>query len=273
MMFWYISGGILILLTLTSPLTGLVFTISEEGHYERGIVILFALLWLVVAYITLMVVNFKKYSACEFADKFRLVFLFLFELVAIILQFFWSDKFSDAIVSSALITILYYAFVIEIESKYDQKSGVFSVTYYKNYVNTIAKSGDFALILYDVNGLKYTNDNFGHEKGDDLIAAVAVSVKDAVGDNGKVFRLGGDEFMAVVNPCGETMYNEIVNKSLLGFSKKSEELGINVSAAYGIASRDKGEDIKDLMMRADKKMYECKQAYYQQESNNRRGRR
>lgn len=148
---------------------------------------------------------------------------------------------------------------------------MFSATYYKNYVNTVSKKGEFALILYDVNGLKYTNDKFGHEKGDELIAAVASSIKEAAGVNGKVFRLGGDEFVAVVKPCSEAVCNEITDKALEGFVAKSQELGITVSAAYGIAIRDGSEDTKELMIRADKKMYECKQAYYQQEGNNRRG--
>lgn len=147
MKFWNISASILIILTLTSPFTGLVFTVSEDGIYARGRLIGIALLWLVAAYITLMVVNYKKYNGCEFWDKFRLIFLFAFEVLAIMLQYFAPDMFSDALVASALITILYYAFVIEIESKYDHKTEVFSSTYYKNYVNTLSKKGEYALIM------------------------------------------------------------------------------------------------------------------------------
>lgn len=270
MIFWNVSAAILIVCTLSSPFTGLMFKVSQDGHFERGVLILVGLVWMVAAYITLMVVNFKRYGACEFEDKFRLVFLFIFEVVAIIIQLLFKDQFQDAIVASALITILYYAFVIEIESKYDHKTGVFSNTYYDNYVNSVAKKGLYSLILYDVNGLKYANDNFGHEKGDELIESVAVSIKESVGINGKVFRLGGDEFIAVVKSCDEQICNEIVEKTLHGFEKKTKEIGINVSAAYGIAIREENEDKKDLMARADRKMYDCKQAYYQQESNNRR---
>lgn len=272
MKFWTISGIILILLTLTSPFTGLVFNLSKDGHFERGALIPVGLLWLVAAYITLMVVNFKKYGKCEFEDKFRLVLLFAFEIVAIIFQVVNVEKFQDAIIASALITILYYAFVIEIESKYDHKTGVFSSTYYDNYVNTVSKKGDYSLILYDVNGLKKTNDSLGHEKGDELIGAVASSIKDAVESKGKVFRLGGDEFIAVVKVCDEALCNEIAEKSLTGFKKKTEELGINVSASYGYAMREQNENPKSVIERADKKMYECKQAYYQQAGNNRRSR-
>lgn len=272
MNFWRISCGILILITLSSPFTGIFFTIDQNGRYIQSKFIIIGLAWMCAAYATLMVVNFQKYSACEFADKFRLVFLFLFEVVAIVLQFFLPEQFNNALIGSSLITILYYAFVIEIESKYDKKSEVFSATYYTNYVNTLSKKGGYALIIFDVNGLKSTNDNLGHEKGDELITAVAVSVKDAVGRMGKVFRLGGDEFVAVVDSCNEVICDEVIKKSLDGFDLKSEEIGIKVSAAYGMAVRKDDEDAKDLLILADKRMYECKQAYYQQEGNNRRGR-
>ena len=273
MMFWDVSAAILIVCTLSSPFTGLMFNVSPDGHFERGVLILIGLVWMVAAYITLMVVNFKKYGACEFGDKFRLVVLFIFEVVAIVIQLLFKDQFQDAIVASALITILYYAFVIEIESKYDHKTGVFSSTYYDNYVNTLAKKGVYSLIMYDVNGLKYTNDNFGHEKGDELIEAVALSIKAAVGRAGKVFRLGGDEFVAVLKSGEEQRGNDIVAKSLQGFEDRTKEIGVKVSAAYGAVVREENEDVKTLMARADKSMYACKQAYYQQEGNNRRGRR
>lgn len=272
MIFWDVSGAILIVCTLSSPFTKLMFAVSKDGHFERGSLVVVGLLWMVAAYITLMVVNFKRYGACEFEDKFRLVVLFIFEVVAIIIQLLFQDQFQDAIVASALITILYYAFVIEIESKYDHKTGVFSSTYYDNYVNALAKKELYSLIMFDVNGLKDANDNFGHEKGDELIEAVALSIKEAVDRTGKVFRLGGDEFVAVVRSCEEQICNEIVEKSLKGFEEKSKEIGVNVSAAYGVAVRVENEAAKDLIARADKQMYTCKQAYYQKEGNNRRGR-
>lgn len=270
LLFWRISGTILIVLTLTSPMTGLVFNLDKDAHFERGSLIILGLFWLVAAYITLMVLNFKKYKECEFVDKFRLAFLFFFEIVAVVIQVFRVDKFQDAIIASALITILYYAFVIEIESKYDQKSTVFSSTYYPNYVSSLGKKGKYALIMYDVNGLKRINDTLGHEKGDELIYAVATSIKECVGSNGKVFRLGGDEFVAVVKPS-ETLCNQITDDVIKMFSQKTEELGFEVSASHGIAIREDRENAKDLIKRADKKMYDCKKAYYRQEGNNRRG--
>ena len=66
----------------------------------------------------------------------------------------------------------------------------------------------------DVNGLKKVNDTKGHTAGDELIKGAANCLTLAVGNNGKVYRTGGDEFMAVLfteNP--EKIRDEIKNKA------------------------------------------------------------
>ena len=61
---------------------------------------------------------------------------------------------------------------------------------------------DYAVIFMDINDLKYTNDEFGHDCGDQLIKMVALAIKDAVDETGGfVGRNGGDEFIGVVIPA------------------------------------------------------------------------
>ena len=52
----------------------------------------------------------------------------------------------------------------------------------------------FAVAVFDVNNLKYTNDTYGHAAGDRLIKDTADSVKDAFSAIGRCYRIGGDEF-------------------------------------------------------------------------------
>ena len=53
--------------------------------------------------------------------------------------------------------------------------------------------------------------------------------------------------------------------------KQSNELGMEISAASGIAVRHANEDVRDAQKRADEAMYACKQLYYEQNGNDRRG--
>ncbi|MBO6148675.1 MAG: GGDEF domain-containing protein [Lachnospiraceae bacterium] len=58
---------------------------------------------------------------------------------------------------------------------------------------------DFVLFSIDVNGLKIANDTLGHAAGDELIKGAADCLASSVGSQGKVYRTGGDEFLAIVH--------------------------------------------------------------------------
>lgn len=264
------TGEVMILMILSSPITGWIFKVTPDGQFARGNLVAIGIFWMVAAFIITIVVNIQKYKSCEPEDIIRLIALFALELLAIVIQIFNQESFQEGYIGSALMLMLYYAFVIEIDSKYDQMTNVFSRNYYLRYVDSIKKSGPYVLVMFDVNGLKVTNDTYGHSKGDDLIIAVASGIKDAVKNRGKVFRLGGDEFMAVVKSTDEKFGEEIAEKAITFFGKKAEELGINVSASYGIALRNDNEDVENAMERVDEKMYACKQLYYKNVSNDRR---
>ena len=51
----------------------------------------------------------------------------------------------------------------------------------------------------DVNGLKTVNDNLGHAAGDELLVGAAKCIQQCFGNSGKVFRIGGDEFIAMIH--------------------------------------------------------------------------
>ena len=266
-----IIGGIIVIMALSSPITGWLFVIYPDGTFEKGVYQPLASLYLVAGFIVLIVINFKKYKKCEKEDIVRMIFLFSLEALAIVLQVLESEMFQDGFIGSALLIILYYDFVIEIESKYDALSEVGSYTYFKSYVDRISKKGSYLMLLFDVNGLKKTNDTMGHEAGDKLIAAVGGGIKEAAASCGKVFRIGGDEFVAILLTEDEENGKEVMKKTEDIFKKKSNELGMEISAASGIAVRHANEDVRDAQKRADEAMYACKQLYYEQNGNDRRG--
>jgi two-component system, cell cycle response regulator len=58
------------------------------------------------------------------------------------------------------------------------------------------------LLLFDLDGFKGYNDTFGHPAGDALLARLGGALRDAVGEHGTTYRLGGDEFCAIVDATG-----------------------------------------------------------------------
>ena len=57
---------------------------------------------------------------------------------------------------------------------------------------------NFIYVFADVNGLKYINDNLGHAAGDELIKGAASCLDNAFSKYGTVYRMGGDEFSAIL---------------------------------------------------------------------------
>ncbi len=122
----------------------------------------------------------------------------------------------------------------------------------------------FGFIMCDINGLKRTNDKFGHEKGDELIRKVAEKMAEVFGKQ-LVFRVGGDEFFAYsfVTTLKEFEAQiERVKKLLL----EKEELA-SVGGAY---TCDKSVDPRTLEKRAEELMYLEKDKYYSVHDRRRR---
>ncbi len=121
----------------------------------------------------------------------------------------------------------------------------------------------YAVAVFDINYLKMYNDKYGHEFGDMLIADAADIIRQVFG-NYEVFRIGGDEFVAILinyeagilNSLKEQFKNEIVR-----FNNKSTryELGLHVAIGTAEFDRSKPNDTyTDVFNRADKEMYEHK---------------
>src|SRR5204862_1814446 len=69
----------------------------------------------------------------------------------------------------------------------------------------ITRSEPRALIMFDLDGFKRYNDSFGHPAGDSLLARLGRNLEIAVSPYGRAYRLGGDEFCALVAAVGDSV--------------------------------------------------------------------
>ncbi len=122
------------------------------------------------------------------------------------------------------------------------------------------------IVQFDVNNLKVINDNLGHEMGDLLIKDGSAIIKKAFAPVGDVYRVGGDEFVAVV--CGDNAKAEC-GAALNNFDEYIEEYNkvedhkFLLQIAYGIEFYSSGDNdrhvtLKEIQKQADAKMYEKK---------------
>lgn len=99
------------------------------------------------------------------------------------------------------------------------------------------KAEDYGVIFMDINDLKFTNDHYGHDRGDKLIRMVASAIKDAVDPAGGFCgRNGGDEFIAVVSPEGSIFSVAEKIQENLEAQKEKERVKFPVSLSLGLAT-------------------------------------
>lgn len=148
-------------------------------------------------------------------------------------------------------------------AKKDGLTGLRNKSDYMIYVDKIIREyipdgKEYAIVVFDLNNLKYVNDNYGHEKGDELIKnASAIICK--YFSHSPVFRIGGDEFTTIIDGGDYEKRNEI----LADFQKKMENRMysqdiMEVCIASGIADHTEGDSYDEVFKNADKKMYENK---------------
>ncbi len=121
----------------------------------------------------------------------------------------------------------------------------------------------FALLMVDLNHFKSINDNYGHSAGDEVLITSSKRLVAAVRGTDTVVRLGGDEFLLLIERAGKC--NDVFNLGQKLIDSLSEEIAlstgevVSVGASVGIAQFPKdGHDFGRLVEFADQSMYECK---------------
>ncbi|MCY6381187.1 putative bifunctional diguanylate cyclase/phosphodiesterase [Hoeflea prorocentri] len=126
------------------------------------------------------------------------------------------------------------------------------------------KVAALALLLLDLDDFKNINDSYGHQSGDRLLCTVANRLRSVLGDEGLACRMGGDEFLVIVE--GEASVDnlpQIADRILKRMNTKVPLGGAAtyVKASIGIARFPKdGSDTEHLLTAADLALYAAKKA-------------
>ncbi len=119
------------------------------------------------------------------------------------------------------------------------------------------------ILFLDLDRFKVINDTLGHGVGDKLLIIVANRIKDIVRDTDIVARMGGDEFIVVLESCKDKKSVGLVCNKILEVLKEPieiENFSLITSASIGISMfPDDGFDMTTLIKNADTAMYHAKQ--------------
>ena len=106
------------------------------------------------------------------------------------------------------------------------------------------------VMLLDLNGLKLTNDRYGHPAGDKVLQEIAAALRKAVRNSDVAARIGSDEFMLILPDCDSADLPSVLGR-LSNHSVEHCGANIEVCFAAGWAEYVWGESAEELLERAD----------------------
>ena len=258
-MIFYIILGVEAILLATSQATHLVYYVDPENKFTRSY------LWFIpfvisffylIAFLIVIIYKFKS-------DKFELVFLLsspiLCSLITILEAF---DIIQERLNTALGCSILFYEiYLFYLNSKKDFLTGLLNRHSFMRDMKS-KKDKISALISMDLNGLKVINDTLGHQAGDEAIISAAKSFTSVKNYKYKVYRVGGDEFNAIVFDATDEDLKNIINN----MNETISQMGY--SASFGYSMNKNEYTIDDLIKYADLEMYNSKKEYYKEKAAN-----
>ena len=276
------------LFQLVSMFIGWTFYLDEGNVYHHGPLYFVYMLVYCLAIFAVLYEFFRYGRNYEKQNRGSLYLAMVFLAAAIAMQEIAGVRvsyFAMAVCSAML--FIHYSEFSQMKSDSDLSNqrklletdvltGLYSRYAYTNELagydeQAAALSDDLVVFSIDVNGLKKTNDTLGHLAGDELIQGAARCVSIALGDFGKCFRTGGDEFIAILHADrGHVEALKIRLYAEAAVWKGNRVKALALSAGVCLSKDHPGVSIEKLISIADQAMYEEKRRYYQQEGHDRR---
>lgn len=142
---------------------------------------------------------------------------------------------------------------------------------YEADIQKLDLNSEWVYISLDLNGLKQTNDKMGHSAGDELICAASSCMKFAFASYGKIYRIGGDEFVVLIQESVSNIDSilQVFDTTIHDWQGKYSN---SMSVSYGIvqSSEQDFDSILSVSKLADERMYKNKTNYYKISGNDRR---
>lgn len=120
----------------------------------------------------------------------------------------------------------------------------------------------FCVLMIDLDGLKTINDTLGHHRGDDVLRGLGVVIRRCIRTVDTAYRHGGDEFLILLPETdfiGAFVVAEKIRTGAEELSMSSGREGLDATVSIGLVSHpEDGSTVEELMIAADRAMYQAK---------------
>lgn len=141
----------------------------------------------------------------------------------------------------------------------DAMTGMENRAAYMEAQQAAESAAGLSCVVFDINDLKWINDRYGHQEGDQAIITAAGFIRDTFGALGTCYRIGGDEFVVFLKdrPAEQIAAGLDKIKALITAEKRASGSHFDIAAGYAV--RREGETVAQMIRRADAGMYAEKQ--------------
>ncbi len=248
-----------------SLFTGFIFSLDGDNVYHRGPgMIVFA----VINYSYIIPSAGLLIHYRDIIKRRTLLTVLLYTLIPC-LGSFLQLRFYGIITawpSFTLALLIVYLFLESRRSDRDYLTGLLNRQSFDARIHCrmeqYAKRGPFALIVVDLDKFKSINDQFGHDRGDEVLQAAGRILSQSLSAADTVARYGGDEFVIILETESESIVERVLQRidhNVDAWNDSGENpFALSLSAGYGIYDPEVHRGFQDLFQQADGAMFESK---------------
>jgi len=253
------------LVMIYSLFSGFVFTVDGSNQYHRGPGLLVVAL---LDYSSIVAAVYLSFIFRERTKKRLIRTVIIFSILPLVGSLFQICFYgiSTSWPSMAVGVLMTYIFIEVQQDIRDHLTGLLNRKKIEEIVSSritrYTPEKAFTIIVIDMNDFKSINDNFGHSEGDRALQAAAMLISHSVQSGDFVARIGGDEFVILLDSGSEVVIDAVTKRIQSGIEKwnSADHGGFRISLSMGYAVYDpvKFHKYKDFFQEADKMMYQDK---------------
>ena len=255
-----------------------VMAVGQEAIIRNDIAA-FIVMSLLSSSSLLVLLSKKRLSFWQSTIRYVIVFFLstIFTLSVIIYMDWFAINFFS-VSAIILMTAAVFTFILgillaqtrlETIAYIDPLTGAFNRRYFMKTATSvlnacIKENSEFAIIAMDLDHFKAVNDTYGHNVGDEVLKIAVARACHIMASGTLLARFGGEEFIIMVTDAKKKCLLGLawrIQKNLTSSPFKIGDLSINVTASFGIASKDDSTtSLQEIIDNSDKALYQAKNA-------------